>query len=50
MDTIGQTGFPVFFLIPLTIWLAVIVFVVVMSLRLVRGVERIAQALERRAP
>ena len=46
----GPAGFPLFFLIPLTIWLAVVVFVVVMSLRLVRGVERIAQALERRGP
>ena len=39
-----------FMLIPMAIWLGVVAFVVVMALRLVRGVERIAIALESRKP
>lgn len=41
-------GPALFFLIPLAIWLGALAFVVVMSIRLVRGIERIANALERR--
>lgn len=35
-------------LVPFAIWLGVVAFVVVMALRLVRGIERIATALEQR--
>mgnify|MGYP000058818155 CR=1 FL=1 len=35
-------------LIPLAIWLGVVTFMIVLALRLVRGVERIAAALEQR--
>lgn len=35
-------------LIPLAIWLGVITFMIMLALRLVRGVERIAAALEQR--
>lgn len=37
-------------LIPFLIWLAIIAFVITLALRLVRGVERIAAALERDGP
>ena len=39
-----------FMLVPLAIWLGVVAFVIVMAVRLVRGVERIATALESRKP
>lgn len=39
---------PSFFLAYFLIWLGIIAFAVVMTWRLVRGVERIAAALERR--
>lgn len=39
-----------FMLVPFAIWLGVIAFVILMTLRLVRGVERIASALERPKP
>jgi len=35
-------------LIPLAIWLGVVTFMIILALRLVRGVERIAGALEQR--
>lgn len=35
-------------LVPFLIWLGIVVFVIMLALRLVRGVERIANALERR--
>jgi hypothetical protein len=37
-----------FMLVPFLIWLGVVVLIVMFALRLVRGIERIANALERR--
>jgi hypothetical protein len=36
------------FLIPVLLWLGMLVFIIAMAVRLVRGVERIAAALERK--
>lgn len=44
----SPTFFQFFPFVAFGLWLAVVVFMVVMTTRLVKGVERIAGALERR--
>jgi hypothetical protein len=43
-----ETFLPVAMLIPFLVWLGIVVFMIMLALRLVKGVERIANALERR--